>query len=127
MSQSFNKKEKLKSEKLIGQLFDEGASVGQFPLRLFYLKSTFSEDVTFKTAVSVSKKNIKKAVDRNRIKRLIREAYRLNKLEFFNNTNEQYALMILYLGKDIPDFNLINSKLKLLFGKFSAIVAKEKE
>jgi len=101
--------------------------VGQFPLRLFYIKSEFHEDIKFKVAVSVSKKNIKKAVDRNRIKRLLRESYRLNKLHFFNNTNHQYALMILYLGKDIPDFNLVNSKLKLLFGKFSAIVAKEKE
>ncbi len=127
MSQSFGKKEKLKSEKLIGQLFDEGSSVGQFPLRLFYIKSDFPEDIKFKVAVSVSKKNIKKAVERNRIKRLLREAYRLNKSHFFNNTSNQYALMILYLGKDVPDFNLINTKLKLLFGKFSAIVANEKE
>jgi len=127
MSLKFGKEEKLKSEKLIGQLFEEGASVSQFPLRLFYLKTEFKSGVNFKTTVSVSKKNIKKAVDRNRIKRLLRESYRLNKSDFFNNTEDQYALMILYLGKDVPDFNLINSKLKLLFGKFSAIVAKEEK
>ena len=118
MSKSFNKKEKLKSEKIIGQLFDEGSSVSQFPLRLFYLKSSFSEDIKFKIAVSVSKKNMKKAVDRNRIKRLLRESYRLNKCDLFNNTSNQYALMVLYLGKDIPDFNLINVKLKLLLASF---------
>ena len=127
MSLKFGKKEKLKSEKLIGQLFEEGSSVSQFPIRLIYLKTEFKDGVKFKTAVSVSKRNVNKAVDRNRIKRLLREAYRLNKNDFFNNTESQYALMILYLGKDIPDFKLINSKLKLLFGKFSAIVAKEKE
>lgn len=127
MSLKFGKEERLKSEKLIGQLFEEGASVSQFPLRLFYLKTEFKSGVNFKTTVSVSKKNIKKAVDRNRIKRLLRESYRLNKSDFFNNTEDQYALMILYLGKDVPDFNLINSKLKLLFGKFSAIVAKEEK
>jgi len=127
MSLKFRKEEKLKSEKLIGQLFEEGASVSQFPLRLFYLKTEFQDTIKFKTAVSVSKRNIKKAVDRNKIKRLLREAYRLNKTDFFNNTEDQYALMILYLGKDIPDFNLIDSKLKLLFGKLSAVVAKEKQ
>jgi len=127
MSNTFGKEEKLKSEKLIEKLFSEGGSVSEFPLRLFYLKSHFSESITYKTTVSVSKRNIKKAVDRNHIKRLLRESYRLKKSSFFNNSGEQYALMILYLGKDIPDLNLINSKLKRLFGKFSAIIAKEKE
>ncbi len=127
MSNTFRKEEKLKSEKLIGTLFTEGASISVFPLRLFYLKSHFPGDIKYKTAVSVSKRNIKNAVDRNQVKRLLRESYRLNKSHFFNNSEGQYTLMILYLGKDIPDFNLINSKLKLLFGKFSAIIAKGKE
>jgi len=127
MSNTFGKKEKLKGEKLIEKLFTEGASVSEYPLRLFYIKTRFLEDITYKTSVSVSKRNIKKAVDRNHIKRLLRESYRLNKSHFFNNSTPQYALMILYLGKDIPDLNLINSKLKRLFGKLSAIIAKEKE
>jgi len=125
MSQKFTKEETLKSEKLIKQLFEEGQSVNQFPLRLIYLKTTYETNIVVKSSVSVSKRNFKKAVDRNRIKRLLREAYRLQKPVFFNNTNHQYALMILYIGKEIPDFDLINSKLKHLFGKLSAIIAKE--
>lgn len=127
MNNSLGKKERLKSEKIIKKLFDEGSSVGQFPLRLFYIEHDFEEDLKFKVAVSVSKKTIKSAVKRNRVKRLLREAYRLNKSIFFNNSKGQYALMILYLGKDVPNYELINSKLKLLFGKFSAITANEKE
>lgn len=127
MNTSYPKNEKLKNEKLITRLFEEGKFISQFPLRLIYLKTEFKGGVKIKTAVSVSKKNFKKATDRNRIKRLLREAYRLNKLVFFNNSKDQYALMILYLGKDMPDFNLINSKLKLLFSKFSAIIAEEKK
>lgn len=127
MSYAFGKKEKLKSDKLITKLFDEGASISDFPLRLFYVQADFPEDVVFKVAVSVSKRNIKKAIDRNRIKRLLREAYRLNRSHFFNNSDRQYALMILYLGKDVPDLKLIDSKLKRLFVKFSAIVAEGKE
>jgi len=127
MSQSFNKQEKLKSEKAISGLFLNGRSVNQYPLRLFFRIYGASEIANTKTAVSVSKRNFKKAVDRNHIKRLMREAYRLNKSQLFNNTNGEYAFMILYLGKEIPDFDLINTKLKLLFGKFSAIAAKEKK
>jgi len=127
MSQEFGKEEKLKSEKAIGRLFEEGQSLTQFPLRLYFLAHEFENGGSSKVAVSVSKRNFNKAVDRNRIKRLLREAYRLNKSQLFNNTNDQYALMILYIGKDVPEFNLINVELKLLFGKFSAIVAEEKK
>ena len=80
MSFSYPKKEKLKSQKRIEQLFSEGKSVNAYPLRMVYLKSDFNGNTTFKTGVTVSKRNFKKAVDRNRIKRLLREAYRLNKV-----------------------------------------------
>ena len=125
MKSTFSKKERLKSETLISRLFEEGRVISEFPLRIVYLKTEFNDGVAFKTSVSVSKRNFKSAVDRNHIKRLLREAFRLNKTQYFNNSKCQYALMILYLGKDKPDFGLINSKLKLLFGKFSAIISEE--
>ena len=102
MSTSYPKKEKLKSKKVIEQLFDEGQSVSAFPLRLVYLQTTFDDNVIAKTGVSVSKRNFKTAVDRNRIKRLLREVYRLNKAVYFNNITTQYAFMILYIGKEKP-------------------------
>ena len=118
MKQTFNKKEKLKSKKLIDQLFNEGSSVSAFPLRLVYIKTEFEDDVIIKTGVSVSKRNFKTAVDRNRIKRLLRESYRLNKSIYFNNITTQYAIMILYIGKDKPTFTQVETKMKQLFEKF---------
>ena len=118
MNFGYPKKEKLKSKTHIEQLFSEGKSVSVFPLRLIYLKKEFEDGSKLKTGVSVSKKLHKKAVDRIRIKRLIREAYRLNKLEYFNKNSTSYALMILYISKDKTSFELLYTKIKLLFQKF---------
>lgn len=115
---SYSNKEKLKSEKLITKLFSEGQSVVAYPLRLVYLQTTHTDDVKLKTGVSVSKRNFKKAVDRNRIKRLLREAYRLNNSEYFNNITSSYALMILYISKDGTDFDSVNTKMNTLLKKF---------
>lgn len=119
MKFTFNKKHKLKSRKLIEQLFSEGKSVSAFPLRLVYLPATFSDGTSFKTAVSVSKRNFKKAVDRNHIKRLMREAFRLHKHNYTNNMSEPYAFMILYIGKDKPTLSQIEIKMAQLFETFS--------
>jgi ribonuclease P protein component len=124
MSFSYPKKEKLKSQKLIEQLFSEGKSVSAFPLRMVYLKTEFEDDVRFKTGVSTSKRNFKNAVDRNRIKRLLREAYRLNKDTYFNNISGSYALMILYISKDGTDFDSVETKMKQLLEAFSKKVSQ---
>jgi ribonuclease P protein component len=124
MKASFSKKEKLKSKKLIEQLFAEGKSVSAHPLRLIFIETPFVEDVKLKVGMSVSKRNFKKAVDRNRIKRLLRESYRLQKHLYFNNITTQYAFMILYIGKDKPDYKHIETKMKLLFKQFLIKVSK---
>lgn len=126
MKFTFKKKDKLKSRKLIEKLFDEGKSVTVFPLRMLYLKTTHEDGSVIKTGVSVSKRNFKKAVDRNRVKRLLRETYRLNKPEYFNNITTPYALMILYIGKDTNDFNSVNENLKLLLSAFLDKISKDK-
>ncbi len=120
---TYSKKEKLKSKALIDQLFAEGQSVSAFPLRLVYLGTTFDEAIMAKTGVSVSKRHFKSAVDRNKIKRLMREAYRLNKGMFFNNLTTPHAFMILYIGKDKPSFVVVEKKMKQLFEKFSKQIA----
>jgi ribonuclease P protein component len=118
MRLTFNKTEKLKSKKLIEQLFNEGNAVTVFPLKLIFIETTYNSNISIKTGVSVSKRNFKRAVDRNRIKRLLREAYRLNKQELFNTITTQYAFMILYIGKDGTTFEATNSQMKQLFKKF---------
>ena len=114
----YTKKDKLKSKKVIDQLFTEGKSVSVYPLKLVYLKTKYEDNSIIKTSVSVSKRLNKTAVARNRIKRLLREAYRLNKPLFFNNSTTSYAFMILYLSKDGTTFEEHNTKMKLLLERF---------
>lgn len=118
MSLKYGKKDKLKSKKTIERLFNEGRSITVYPLRLVYLETEFKDSSILKTGVSVSKKHHKTAVSRNRIKRLLREAYRLNKQKFFNNSSTSYAFMILYLRKEGANSVDINSAMKMLFQKF---------
>ena len=118
MTFSFNKKEKLKSRKLIEQLFEDGETITQFPLKLFYLETSEDQDTKIKVAVSVPKRNFKKAVDRNHIKRLMRENYRLNKQLIFNNIEGNFAFLILYLGKEMPEYQKIEASLVGIFRKF---------
>lgn len=118
LDSSYSKIEKLKSKKLIKELFEKGKSVTVYPLKLVFLETHFDDGALLKTGVSASKRNFKNAVDRNRIKRLMREAYRLNKAHYFSNTSKHYAFMILYIDKELPDLKLMDSKMKLLFKKF---------
>ena len=118
MNFKYSKQDKLKSKKLIEQLFTEGKSVTAYPLKLIYLKTEFEDDSILKTGVSVSKRLHKTAVARNLIKRLLREAYRLNKPLYFNNSSASYAFMILYLSKDGTTFDKLNKTIKVLFEKF---------
>lgn len=115
---TFSKKERLKSKKQIEALFNEGRSVTAFPLKMIYLETEHDDGVKIKAGVSVSKRLHKNAVDRNKIKRLLREAYRLNKAEYFNNSTTSYAFMILYLSKDGTTFDAVDTAMKTLFKKF---------
>lgn len=107
MDQSFGKKEKLKSKVLIDRLFVEGESVKKYPLRLIYLPLEKATEEGNKAAVSVPKRSFKKAVERIKIKRLMREAYRKNKYLVTNNLPASYALMLIYTGREIMEYSRI--------------------
>src|SRR5690606_14685878 len=120
---TYTQKDKLKSKKLIELLFAEGQSVSAYPFRLVYKNAAFDDGVIMKTAVPVSKRHFEKAGDRNRIKTLIRESYRLNRHLYFNNMTTSYALMILYIGKDKPTLEHVETKMNQLFEKFLSKVS----
>ena len=126
MSYTLEKEEKLKSKKLIEQLFAEGNHVKSFPLRLIYLPIHHGAEFPIKAGFSVPKRNIKLAVNRNRIKRLIREVYRKNKHAFANNLNEQYIFMFIYMAKEEINYVDLELALKKLISKFDSKI-KENE
>jgi ribonuclease P protein component, eubacterial len=81
---TFRKEERISSKREIGFLFENGTSFVSYPLRILFCKREIQGDARFSVLISVSKRKFKRAVDRNRIKRLIREAYRLNKSILWN-------------------------------------------
>jgi ribonuclease P protein component len=76
---TFRKEEKLSKDKLIQELFDKGSSFYLFPFKVFFMANPDQNTPFHQVVISVSKRNFKRAVDRNLIKRRVREAYRLNK------------------------------------------------
>ena len=111
---SYNKKEKLKSRKQLEQLFTAGTTFTIFPVKVIY-KEVEVQDSVLKTGVGASRKNFKRAVERNRIKRLLREAYRTEKprlLNYLQQNKKQIALFFLYVEKSLPDYNLLKQKMQ---------------
>lgn len=115
---AFPKKEKLTNKKVFEALFTEGKNLREFPIKLIYLSTNSKEEFPIKVAVVAPKKRFKTAVDRNRIKRLLREAYRLNKPFIFNNIEGNFAFIFLYLGKKTPSFNEVDAAMKKLLEAF---------
>ncbi len=119
---SFKREERLKSRKTISRLFSEGHSFGQYPLRLIWLEiddpqSPFPVQCT----VSVAKKKFPKAVDRNRIRRQVKEAYRKNKHWIYEVLKEQdahYAFMILYVAKEALPYEDMEQAMKKMLKRF---------
>ena len=112
---SYNKQEKLKSKKQIDHVFKSGKSFTVFPVKVFFV-FTDEQDNIIKTGVGVSSRFFKKAVHRNRIKRLLREAYRTEKLPlhaFLNNNDKKLTVFLLFIDKTIPEYTLLKEKMQL--------------
>lgn len=113
---SFPKREKLKHKKLFAQLFEQGQSKYKFPIRMLWIKvDPPISNVPILCAVSVPKRLFPKAIQRNRIKRQLREAYRLNKPSCIDkNLDSQYALLFIFTSKEPVSFRKINNTMNQL-------------
>lgn len=117
---SLSSNERIKSRKKADEVFTAGKSVSAFPLRAFYLSNNKDAESIVQAGFGVSSKNFKKAVDRNRIKRLIREAYRLNKKELTGLSEKNktsFHIFFIFTGRDFPDFTLTEQKMKSVLKK----------
>jgi len=114
---SLGQKERLKSAKSIEHLFSEGKAISAYPLRLVFVSKPNST-VPMQCAFSVSKRHFKKAVDRNRIKRLLRESYRKIKPTLYQNLSQPYMGMILFNGKEIPSQENTDKSVAILLKKW---------
>lgn len=109
--QTFSKNERLCSKPLIDQLIQKGNSFNGFPFKIIWMEIQQSTSPV-KIVISVPKRKFKKAVDRNRIKRLIREAYRKNKHRLIERIeNKKIALLLIYTAKTIPEYTETEEKI----------------
>ena len=119
MRYTFRNEEKLKKKNLITELFASGKSASVFPLKMIYLQYDHHSPFKIQAGVSVSKRNFKKAVDRIRIKRLMRESYRKNKyLLYENEDTKKHLMMFIYQGKNEVSYELMEEKMNQLIEKF---------
>lgn len=130
MSNSFGKKHRLKGKKVVSKIFESPKnSISIFPFKSFYSIST-SKQGQSQFGVSVPKKKFKRAVDRNKIKRLIKEALRLNNTilnKELSKRNVALHVMILFNGEKIPSYNSVEVKIKEILKRLALGVESYEE
>ncbi len=117
LKQTFAKEERLYEKKLIDQLFKNGKSFFVFPFKVLYMPLTTDGQLLPKVLISAPKRNFKRAVDRNRIKRLMREAYRRNKSVLCGEeegSRHQLLIGLIYTAKVEMDYVEIERKIILI-------------
>lgn len=127
MKFTLGKEERLKSKKLIERLYTEGESIKSFPLRMVFLQTEHTSVYPTQVGISVPKRNFKKAVDRNRIKRLLREVYRKEKHMVYSEVDKPYVYMISYLAKDEWKHVDLERKMKKLLTLFVEKVSENEK
>jgi ribonuclease P protein component len=123
---TLGKNERLKSRKSIEQLFSEGKKIIAAPYRVLYSLITTAKDSSIQFSTGVSAKHFKKAVERNRIKRLTREAWRLQKnglAKKIGPKNIQLNVFFIYTGREIPVYEEVFKKTGIVLDKLEKLIA----
>jgi ribonuclease P protein component len=111
---TLSKNERISAQKDIDLLFGEGSSFTVYPLHVIYKEKKTISGVPCSILVGVSKKRFKRAVKRNRIKRLIRESYRLNKnelLDFLLSKNKELLIAFVYVDTNLCEYNQMEASM----------------
>lgn len=127
---SFSKSEKLCSKKIIEAIYTDGQKLKQFPFILNYLEvpDDFTMAAPVQIVTAVPKRRVKLASSRNRLKRQIREAYRLNKtalIEAAEASGKNLALFLIYIGKETENYTFIETKLSQLLTELQNKIEKK--
>ena len=115
---SFGKKHKLCSRTTINEVFDSGEQLKFFPYVVRYKEASLSDNMPFQVVFSAPKRIFRKAHERNRVKRICREAFRLNKhelQEYLEDNNKQLALFVVYTSKKELEHNDLQKRTTKLF------------
>jgi len=121
---TLKKDERLSSQKVIGEMFSSGESFLSYPLKVVFLKTESTQAFPVQAAFTVSKRNFKRAVKRNLLKRRMREAFRLNKPSFYDELAAKdlhIAVMFVFISKDLIEFPIIE---KAMISAFKKVLAK---
>ncbi len=116
---TFSKDERLCHKRRIEDLFTDGKAITAFPIRLVYLPV---EELPSPAQIvfAVGKKKLKKAVDRNTVKRRLRESYRLQKSDVYKSLNQPHTFMIIYLAKEILPSEVLRKAMTKAFSKMNS-------
>jgi ribonuclease P protein component len=115
--QTFRKEERLHEKKIIERLFEKGLNFYVNPFKVIFDNADFEGNYPAKAMITLSSRNFKRSVDRNRIKRLMREAYRMNKQILYDSldkSSKKIAVIIIYTGKIMISYSEAESKIILI-------------
>ena len=123
---TFKKEERLSGKKVIDSLFSEGKSFTVFPIRVFYIEKNFISNFPVRTLIGAARTRLPKAVDRNKAKRLIREAFRRNKHALYSvlkKKNKNLHLGFIYQTDKIISYNQVEAKIIVTLNRLVTLYA----